>query len=430
MKKYLIFNLKRYIPLFVVSFAVCFFTFITVFGGSIPTSITTRYYTDGGGMAYYYGSTDSLLLSSGILFAMIPVAIFTMLLPFFANSYRYSLQSADTFYQIGKNKKSIRWANNLLLLGSFIAIFTLAFTIAILMLFARQAPNIGRPDEVTTYSENMEEVKHYLFFNFGYYVPVYFLIVVFAILNYAISYFLVTRANNLVDSIILLLLGEFILSIGIMTPIWFSLLCQALAYSGDNYSAFINETFLIGTRTSCFVSPIAWIIYFFDGLITGTGSLFVSQMSDLILDGPVTFGLVMSIVSVVVYFAVAGFGIYKFLSEKESSGELAGKPVGRDTFQYIIFHMAFGLIGLWIGSLQSLLGGTLTALTNQVFAVVLFISEMGFFGAAYYVLFGLLRRNFKMNKKELILFISIVGVDFIIGLTLLISSIVKAGIVY
>lgn len=429
MKKYLIFSLKRYIPLFVVSFAVCFFGFVTVFGASIPTQVTTTVYI--GGESYYVPTLlGSLSISSGILAMMIPVTIFTMLLPFFANSYRYSMQSADTFYQIGKNKKSIRWVNNLLLLGSFIAIFTAAFMLAIAILFARQAPNIGRPDDVVHPEPGSKQVTHYLFFNFGYYVPVYFLIVVFAILNYAISYFLVTRANNLVDSIILLLLGEFILSIGIMTPIWFSLLCQALAYSGDNYSAFINETFLIGTRTSCFVSPIAWIIYFFDGLITGTGSLFVSQMSDLILDGPATFGLVMSIVCVVVYLAVAGFGIYKFLSEKESSGELAGKPVGRDIFQYIIFHMAFGLIGLWIGSLQSLLGGTLTALTNQVFAVVLFISEMGFFGAAYYVLFGLLRRNFKMNKKELILFISIVGVDFIIGLTLLISSIVKAGIVY
>ena len=148
-------------------------------------------------------------------------------------------------------------------------------------------------------------------------------------------------------------------------------------------------------------------------------------MDGLILDGPAVFGLVMSIVCIVVYLAVAGFGIYKFFAEKESSGELAGKPVGRDKFQYIIFHMAFGLIGLWIGSLQSLIGGTLSVLTNQVFYIVLYISEMGFFGAAYYVLFGLLRRNFRMNKKELFLFIGIVLVDFVIGITLLLSSIVN-----
>lgn len=423
MKKYLIFSLKRYIPLFVVSFAVCFFTFITTFGGSIPTQVTIRYYSE----SYYTNVTGSLLLNSGILSAVIPVAIFTMLLPFFANSYRYSLQSADTFYQIGKNKKSIRWVNNLLLLGSFIAILTVAFTIAIGILFVRQLPNIGRPDEVTYVSGEVTEVTRYVFFNFGYYVPAYLLIVVFAILNYAISYFFVTRANNLVDSIILLILGEFILAIGIMTPIWFTMLCQSLADNGDHV-VFMNESFLIGTRTSCFVSPIAWIIYFFDGLITGNESLFVRQMSDLVFDGPVAFGLAMSIVCVVIFFAVAGFGIYKFLTEKESSGELAGKPVGRDTFQYIIFHMAFGLIGLWIGSLQSLLGSSLTVLTNQVFAVVLFISEMGFFGAAYYVLFGLLRRNFRMNKKELILFISIVGTDFIIDLSLLIAAISRSTI--
>ena len=422
MKKYLIFSLKRYIPLFVVSFAVCFFGFVTVFGASIPTQVTITVYT---GEGPYYVSTllGSLSISSGILAMMIPVTIFTMLLPFFANSYRYSMQSADTFYQIGKNKKSIRWINNLLLLSSFIVIFTVAFLLGVIILFCRQIPNIGRPDEVGEVAENYQRITHYLFFNFAYYVPVYFIIVIYAILNYAISYFFVTRANNLVDSIILLILGEFILAIGIMTPIWFAMICESIATSMS--STFINETILLGTRTSCFVSPIAWIIYFFDGLITGEGSLFVEQMDGLILDGPAVFGLVMSVICIVVYLAVAGFGIYKFLAEKESSGELAGKPVGRDKFQYIIFHMAFGLIGLWIGSLQSLIGGTLSVLTNQVFYIVLYISEMGFFGAAYYVLFGLLRRNFRMNKKELFLFIGIVLVDFVIGITLLISSIVN-----
>ena len=106
MKKYLIFNLRRYIPLFVVTFAVCFFTFISAFGGAIPTYVT--YYQEAAsGEIYSYGFLSELSLTSGIIYLVIPVTIFTAILPFFANSYRYSLQSADTFYQIGKNKKSI-----------------------------------------------------------------------------------------------------------------------------------------------------------------------------------------------------------------------------------------------------------------------------------------------------------------------------------
>ena len=72
MKKYLLFTLKRYIPLFVVSFALCFFTFITVFGG-IPTQTTTTYYfdpetermqtgwlTESGNVYYLYTQDDHL----------------------------------------------------------------------------------------------------------------------------------------------------------------------------------------------------------------------------------------------------------------------------------------------------------------------------------------------------------------------------------
>ena len=426
MKKYLIFTLKKYIPLFVVSFAVCFFSFITVFGESIPVSTTyVRVIETGEVYQASSGILDVVTMPSGLMFLIVPVAIFTMILPFFANSYRYSLQSVDTFYQIGKNKKMIRWVNNLLLLTAFIVIFTLSYLFAVTILMCRQLPNVGRPDRLIFANEYEEQYEHFITYNYGYYVPAYFLIVVFAILNYAISYFLITRSNNLVDSIMMLIFGEFILGVGVMTPFWFVLLCNAI---GGGKIDFINELLLTGTRTACFISPIAFILYLFNGLITGSGSELINQVNNSVFDDATTLGFAVSIVSIVLFVLIAGFGIFIFLKEKESSGELAGKPVGRDAFQTIIFHTAFGLIGLYIGGLQSLVGASASIITNNVFSFLLLFTEMGFYGAAYYVLFGLLRRNFKLNKKELPIMLGVFGANLIIGVSLLIAAVINLNL--
>ena len=418
MKKYLLFTLKRYIPLFVVSFALCFFTLITVFGGMSVSTKTTYYFDPDTGMAYKYGNVFSSSVNSGVIFLLVLVAIFTIILPFFANSYRYSLQSADTFYQIGKNKKSIRWINNLTLLTMFIAVFTAAFIFGVTILLFRQLPNFGKPDEVVTH-ESYEEVTHFWNYNFGFYVPVYLLIVVFAVLNYAVSYLFITRANNLVNSIILVILSEFILGVGLMTPFWFLLVCS---YSGGGWDPIVDETILIGTRSAGFVSPIAFILYAFDGLITGNGSQLAIQLSKAEYDFNTVMGVVLSFLSLAIFLGLAGLGIYSFLKEKESSGELAGKPVGRDKWQQIIFHTGFGLIGLWICSLQSLAGTVSTLLVNKVFSYILLFSEVGFYAAAYYVFYGLLRRNFRLSKKDLPLMLGIVLTNLLIGLSLLIAT--------
>ena len=303
----------------------------------------------------------------------------------------------------------------------FIAVMTASFIFGILILFFRQLPNIGRPDEIVDYGD-YREVTRFLFYNFGYYLPVYLLTVIFAVLNYSTSYLFITRANNLVDSILLLILGEFVLSVGVMTPFWFILICGA---AGGGWSSIVDESLLIGTRTASFVSPIAFILYAFDGLITGEGSLLVNQYNGIEFNGNIVLGLIISILCLVIYLAIAGLGIFVFLKEKESSGELAGKPVGRDKWQEIIFHTGAGMAGLWICSLQSLTGGFTSIFSSKVFSFILLISEVGFYAAAYYVLYGLLRRNFRLSKREIPIMVGIVGTNFIIGLSLLIAFLVN-----
>ena len=420
MKNYLIFSLKRYIPLFVVSFVVCFLFSITVFVSVIPDSATfTRPIGSDVQYTSIFGDYSTI---AGIIMLAFPVVIFTILLPFFANSYRYSLQAADTFYQIGKNKKMIRWFNNILLLSAFIVSFTTAFFMGFFILIFGVIPNFGRADEVIGIQDGYqyEIVRHYFSYNVAYYIPIYFCFIFIIVLNYAISYYLITRANNRINSIILLLLGELILSIGLMSPIWVVLIANN--YLGLPQS-FINENLLFGTRASSFVGPIALIIYFLDGLVTGETPLFLSQLVEARIEGPEIFALVLSVVSLLIFMGVAALGIYKFLKEDETSGEYAGKPIGRGPMQYVIFHVGFGLIGLWSGLLSSVTNGLL--ISGSVINIISLFTSIGMTGAVYYVFYGLLRRNFRLTKKDIPLLFGSVGVNFLIGLSIQIIALVS-----
>ena len=412
MKRYLLYSLKRYVPLYIVTFVVCISCFLATYGGTIPVQNVQYQYA--GGEAY--GFVDILGLDSGLIVLMIPVFVFSIILPFFANSYRYSLKAADTFYQIGKGKKSIRFVNNLLLLGAFIASFTAAFIFAVLILFARQAPNIGKEPLVEIANEDTVIITNYLFYNFAYYIPAYLLLVVIAILNYFISYFFVTRANNLINSMITLALGEIILAVGIMTPFFFLMIVSSRLGVEGGLANLVDMSFLTVSRTSVIIGPFALIYLLFDGLINGTGSALIASFNNF--DGAKSgFALALTIVCLLAFIAMGVLGVLYFLKEKESSGELAGRPVPRDKFLFTVFHIGFGFIGFWIATLQSLLGTSFVSYSLGITSIVFFLSEMGFYGAAYYVLFGLLRRNFKLNKKELLTILINVGINLILGLT-------------
>lgn len=418
MKNYLLFSLKRYIPLFVVSFVVCFLFSITVFASIIPDSATfTRPVGSDVQYTSIFGDSSTI---AGIIMLALPVVIFTILLPFFANSYRYSLQAADTFYQIGKNKKVIRWFNNILLLSAFIVSFTTAFFMGFFILIFRVIPNIDRGDEIIAIQEGYEVVRHYFSYNLAFYIPIYLCFIFIIVLNYAISYYLITRANNRINSIILVLLGELILTIGLMSPIWVVLIANG--YLGLPQS-FINESLIFGTRASSFVGPIALIIFFLDGLVTGETPLFLSQLVEVRIEGPEIFALVLSVLSLLIFIGVAALGIYQFLKEDETSGEYAGKPVGRGPMQYVIFHVGFGLIGLWAGLLSSVTNGLF--ISGSVINIISLFTSIGMAGAVYYVFYGLLRRNFRLTKKDIPLLFGSIGVNFLIGLAIQIMALVS-----
>ena len=410
MKKYIIYTLKRYIPLFAVTFAVCFSSFFFT-ATAIPTS--TQYYINPyNDSMYYYGSIFSVA-DSGLIVLAIPLIVFSTILPFFANSYRYSLKSADMFNQIGKGKRSIRFVNNFVLLIACIVSFTAAFIFGLSVIILKQLPNLGRPDEILDYGDGTKLVTTYLVYNYGFYLLAYLVLIVVAINNYFISYFFVTRGNNFINSAICLVMGELILGVGLMTPIWY--ISFQAGIRGGNTGFIIDFSTLIGTRSATIISPIVWIYGLFNYLITGTGNSFIIDNFNNISTGQQITSTVLSFVCLAAFFGAGVLGLLYFLKEDESSGELAGKAPGRDKFQIILFHTGFGIISLWecFG-----IGVTNVAISFGL-SLPLMASSIVFTGAMYYVFLGLLRRNFRPDKKEVIIMASVLGVNTLLGLSAL-----------
>lgn len=378
MKSYIKFLLKKYLPFYVVLFAVCisfFFTFLTTDNNVYYHHIETDYYIQ---------QPSSLLLAF-----IIPLAIVSIFAPIFANTYRYSIKSVDVFYQTGKGSRQVRIMNNITLLVMILISYTAAFLIAMAIMFFKQLPNAGRvvvQDEFET---------RYILFNFGYYFLAYLLAVIVCVVNYFISYFLITRANNPFNSILCLVLGHLILSVLLYTPVWYISIIQSLFKYG---SSVYNMNILILSRVPSIIGPIALIANLFETLIVS------GQPLELVITADDISSIVLTVVSMVIFFAVGGFAIYRFFKEKESSGELAGKPEGRDKFQMIIYHTGAGLIGFWYGIANGFISSLL--LVNVLTTVSSFIM----FCALYYVFYGVIRRNFKLKKKDFAILIPVASI--------------------
>ena len=113
------------------------------------------------------------------------------------------------------------------------------------------------------------------------------------------------------------------------------------------------------------------------------------------------FAIVLTIICVVLFIGVVAFSIYKFITEKESSGEYAGKSSGRSFYQTAIFHSAFTLICFMNiatnNVFMQLFGDVAIAFTTFTFVIC---------ASIYFVFLGALRHTFKIDKNNLILFVS------------------------
>lgn len=425
MKRYLLYTLKKYIPFYIISFAICLSFLITAISSS---AVSLEYYTDYEGHFLYSSSSPTML--TGLIVSAVLMFLFTSILPIIANKYRYSLQSADLFNQIGTGRKNIRYVNNIVLLSAFIISFTLSYVIAIAILGIKEIPNLINGETVTEINRFGETVYRHsipFYYNFWYFIPTYFLYLILGIANYFISYFLVTRANNALNSIIMLVVGQVILLLIFISPLYYIGFYGAI-FKNEDILISTNTDFIVGSKAASFIGPIAIVINLF-------ANLFLNRESDLInrfkyWNNSYTTPLVLTILALLLFVFATCIAIIYFLKEDESSGELAGKPDGRDKFQYILFNVGVAVIGAWYLVLSSLLVNiTSLSMIEAVSSIALFtyIPAVITFGALYYVFHSLLKRNFRIKPKDLRVMLPIFFGVFILSLVPIICSISLAG---
>ena len=78
----------------------------------------------------------------------------------------------------------------------------------------------------------------------------------------------------------------------------------------------------------------------------------------------------------------------------------------------IIFHLGFGVISLWSGVGSGLVSGVALSFLS----ISLVISDLLFTGAIYYVFSGLIRRNFRLDRANLITMAAVMGANLTLAI--------------
>ena len=286
------------------------------------------------------------------------IFVIAIILPLFGMSYRYSLRKSDLYRQVAFKHKSIRIADNLLILGVLLISFIITYPILCYTTMVRNYMLVGH------------EVLYY-----AYLVPQFFFMFVLIIITYGFSYAIVSLANNVSNSIILLL----------MIQILFFAACGTIAdLISTDYSS-------VSPYTVPFIIPSYFTNVIFGSLLT-SDEVAISYMFSASYDIPNSLVADITIVSLstTAFVGIGIFGLVKLLVFKDPSSEWAGKAAYKSMLPEIIYHVAFIFSFGYFAS-------TLHIIDSTIFFIfiVLMIS-------LYYTLYGLMRKNFKLNKIDCI----------------------------
>ena len=365
MKNYILWSFKKRLPFYIITF-ILFLTIALVEGLNVSFLKTV-----------YNNPSYSVYQRSDAGFLGLLIALFLLItaLPLYNMNYRYSLAKSDTFRQAPIKKRYFRYVDNLIPLAMVLLLFTISFLTLFVILFIRNGNTVV--PEVDSSRPFHYELLHY---NFIYYLPLYFSAILLAIGQYLISYLLVSRSNNRLNSVLMLILGQLFLGGLFVIPVLF--INGKMGYT----TGFFNFR-----NNGSLVYPIDLLKGVFNDLITvGENSLEFSFNSQLEASIAIVF-----IATSVVYASLMFVGLSAFIFENDPSSEWANKPASKDLYQEVLFHLFSGIIGIYLGMITKNLG-----ISAVIILSVLFV-------ALYYTLYGLLNRNFKLNLKQFITFGSV-----------------------
>ena len=381
MKSYISHYIKVRLPLFIIIAALLFIVGIISIG-DVDFIIDVMQGSNG----YYVVEEPT---NAGIFPITFAVSIIAMIMPLFNMSYRYSLAKTDMFRQVAQSKKKFRYIDHGISLAFILIAFTIAFAVLVISIAIK---NQVQPIPVST---DGHSTYYKIYFHYWIYALVYLVIIAFIIGNYFISYLLVSRSNNVLNSIIILIMGQFFLAS----------FCTIFAEMAQTNNTYFFQMPLSNASVS-FAPFFVQTRYTF-WIINGDSSFEygLRQVYWVASTNETNFSLALSFI---VFFGVALFGLFMFLFEKDPSGEWAGKPETGNIHQELFFHISVGSLMTFVfyQHLKYWYDGTIPSL----------IASFATYAALYYTLLGLLKRNFKPKLSQILVMLGNTALVVIMGI--------------
>ena len=358
MKSYLKLSITRKLPLYVV---LSILLLTVAFSSATSVEFETNRYFE------YNPSPDAAISGLIIIFVLIMT-----ILPFFSMNYRYSLARSDLYRQVGIKDRKIRIGEHLSSLIIVSISFTIAFIVLVSILLFRN------------YGPVTKEPAFYLYYQW--YIPLYFAVLLIGAGQYFISYLLISRGNTFINSLLMLAAGTIFLNFLVFVFVSYisSEISTGTYYvfgpTFIGYSYYLTRIFEDLIRSNC--------VYMFDG---GTFS------EDAAHEIAAFFSFLAQ------FAAGTTLGIIALIKEKDPSSEYAGKPDSDKPYQEIVFHAGFAVLGLAIGTLM----------IDSLFSLIICLLYFTTYVVAYYTLYGLLHRNFKLKGRQAAILFGIAGFDIL-----------------
>ena len=388
MKKFLFPSILRKLPLFII-------TIVVLCGVGLITATGTRIYNGYPRSSEYYGGYSlEPVENCGILPLLIVFAVIITVLPIFSMNYRYSLAKADTFRQAPFKARTIRYAEHL----STLVIMILGFTVAYLLFVGILGIRYTTESAPNDYYLYIYYTKAY--FDFGYFVPLYFFTILCSVAQYFISYLIISRCNCMRNSAITLIFGLFALCFFMLIVVLYSYgsseRVDMYSMSYANATPVLFVTLLYNTYNRLilgFSVDKGTVLY----NLSYEERLYYQQFDD-------GFAVTIMVLGIVSFIILAVLGMVAFFAEKDPSGEYAGKSYTEKPYQEIIFHVGIAVVGAIFGSAFIILN----LLSYFIFLLI--------YVGIYYPVYGTLNRNFKLKPYQFGLMIGVIFVVVLINI--------------
>ena len=193
MKKYFLYELKKYLWTLVILTAVCAIPYIV---GVATMEMFYEYTTE-------YGTTVRYIQDSQITNVFIELLILLFVVPALVYSFKMTKRGVDGYYSLPIKREKLYFVATMVGLILVLVPFTVSFWGGFLTLALR--------------AENP--------YNMSWYVPAYFAGVCFAIFLYGVNAFVYTRANRVVDGLVFMAAYAFI---GFLANGCLSTMCEGM----------------------------------------------------------------------------------------------------------------------------------------------------------------------------------------------------------